>query len=844
MTIMSIRKPTLISNDFGNTPISAKISYSDSITSAFNQIVDDVLSSCSNVKICTWGDTSSDNDGGKFVSSFVVNKIKRSIYDQLSTGGKIDNEQLYLISEDEDRIIDKVKDPTEPNHAANKNYVDTVSGMISSTASSELSDVKTELTALIDETKSELTAVDDSLRNDINFISGDISGRINSELTNITSNINTVSSNLHNEITSTETELNNKLTTETEERKSGDEALGQKIDNKVQIATWGDSALTDPSLLSVDVLKINKIKRNVYDELSTTGKLNSSELYLIEEIGPRRITNVDTPVDNTDATNKKYVDDLISTTKENINNLVDGISSDIMDDVLSVDIKLDDEITARTEQYTNLNNAITAEITNRENALTALESKLENAISAGDESLETLVSSVSSDIMESVSESVSTINDSISAEENARTVKDTELENTITSNYNTLTGQISSEKNARETADNEINTKISTINQNLGTETSKREESDTALSNLISAKIQMKTWENADTEPTALSINTFTVHKLSRDVYNALSAKSGITDTDLYLINETSPRIISLVETPEISTDAANKMYVDDISADIMSALGTEIGEVTNSIGEINSKVEELQNKDTEIEGKVTANTGNINTITTNLDTVTGNVGTISTKLDNLSTKVDDIRTDLDNEVSTRESICEELSTELTDKVIIRTWSNSTQHTDAPLSSFIINKINRTDYDALSAHNETELYLIEENGSRVITNVANPSNDTDAANKVYVDTTVNTVSSAINSAVSDINNTLTAKDTELNNAITAETKARTDAISGLDTKFTNDITALTSKLTNIKTNLSTTISSLSDIQPDAPISNVVSTVNTILSSLKQMINDL
>lgn len=840
MTIMSIRKPTLSTNDFGNTPISAKISYSDTISSAFNQIVDDVLSSCSNVKICTWGDTSSDNDGGKFVSSFVVNKIKRSVYDQLSNGGEIDNDQLYLISEDGDRIIDKVADPTEPNHAANRNYVDTVSAKISSTIDENLSDTVSSLETLIDTTKNELTAVDDSLRKGIDFISGEISGRIDPELTDIISSINTVSSNLYNEITSTISDLTEQLTAETEARKSGDEALGQKIDNKVQIATWGDSATTDPSLLSIDVLKINKIKRNVYDELSTTGKLNSSELYLIEEIGPRRITNVDTPVDNTDATNKKYVDDLISTTKENINNLVDGISSDIMDNVLSVNAKLDDEITARTEQYTNLNNAITAEITNRENALTALESKLTNAISAGDKSLETLVSNVSSDIMESVSESVSTINDSISAEESARTVKDTELETAITNNYNTLTGQISSEKNARETADNEINTKISTITQNLGTETSKREESDTALSNLISAKIQMKTWENADTEPTALSINTFTVHKLSRDVYNALSAKSGITDTDLYLINETSPRIISLVETPEIGTDAANKMYVDDISADIMSALGTEIGEVTKSIGETNSKVEELQNKDTEIEGKVTANAGNIgtlstkvNTISTNLGTVTGNVGTISTKLDNLSTKVDDIRTDLDNEVSTRESICGELSTELTDKVVIRTWSNSTQHTDAPIGSFIINKINRTDYDALSAHNETEIYLIEENDPRVINNVAEPVEDTDAANKVYVDTTI-----------SDINNTLTAKDTELTNAIGAETEARTEAISGLDTKFTNGISTITNKLSSIKTELSATISPLSDIQPDAPISNVVSTVNTILSSLKQMIRDL
>ena len=215
MTIMSIRKPTLSTNDFGNTPISAKISYSDTISSAFNQIVDDVLSSCSNVKICTWGDTSSVNDGGKFISSFVVNKIKRSIYDQLSTGGKIDNDQLYLISEDGDRIIDKVADPTEPNHAANRNYVDTVSAKISSTIDENLSDTVSSLETLIDTTKNELTAVDDSLRKGIDFISGDISGRINPELTN-----------LHNEITSTNSDLTDQLTAETEARKSGDEALG------------------------------------------------------------------------------------------------------------------------------------------------------------------------------------------------------------------------------------------------------------------------------------------------------------------------------------------------------------------------------------------------------------------------------------------------------------------------------------------------------------------------------------------------------------------------------------------------------------------------------------------
>lgn len=793
MTIMSIRKPTLISNDFGNTPISAKISYSDSITSAFNQVVDDVLSSCSNVKICTWGDTSSDNDGGKFISSFVVNKIKRSIYDQLSTGGKIDNEQLYLISEDGDRIIDKVKDPTEPNHAANKNYVDTVSTMISSTASSELGNVKTELTALIDTTRSELTAVDDSLRKDISFISGDISGRINSELTTITSNINTVSSNLHNEITATKEELNtaleskakeldNKITSEVDTRTKNDEFLSSQISSKVKIATWGSSASSEPTLSSIETFTVHKLTRSVYDDLSGQSKIVSTDLYLIEEDNDRQIDKVADPTNDNHAANKHYVDSKVS----------------------------------------ELNDTHTEDI----------------------EKLNTLISDVSSDITESVSKSVKAINDDISAEETARIEKDKALENSITSNYNSLTTQIGLEESAREAADNALDTKISTINESLTSEIATRTSADTALSNLISGKIQMKTWENADTDPTALSIDIFTIHKLSRDVYNTLSTKSLIKDSDLYLINETSARVLPLVAEPEISTDAANKMYVDEMSADIMSELGTEIENVTNSIGEINSKVEELQNKDTEIEGKVTANTGNISTITTNLDTVTGNVGTISTKLDNLSIKVDDIRTDLDNEVSTRESICGELSTELTDKVIMRTWSNSTQHTDAPLSSFIINKINRTDYDSLSAHSETELYLIEENGSRVITNVANPNNDTDAANKVYVDTVVNTVSSAINSDVSDINNTLTAKDTELNNAITAETKARTDAISGLDTKFTNDITALTSKLATIKTNLSTTISPLSDIQPDAPLSDVVSTVNTILSSLKQMIIDL
>lgn len=72
-------------------------------------------------------------------------------------------------------------------------------------------------------------------------------------------------------------------------------------------------------------LKINKLTKSIYDQLSSSGSLASDQIYLVEEefadLNGQQIKNVAEPTLSDDAATKGYVDQAI----ESVMNLLSGI---------------------------------------------------------------------------------------------------------------------------------------------------------------------------------------------------------------------------------------------------------------------------------------------------------------------------------------------------------------------------------------------------------------------------------------------------------------------------------------------------------------------------------------
>lgn len=63
-------------------------------------------------------------------------------------------------------------------------------------------------------------------------------------------------------------------------------------------------------------LVINRLSREVYDQLSAAGEIDPDQLYLVDDdkydMFGKRVVNVATPTELSDATNKEYVDDKVA----------------------------------------------------------------------------------------------------------------------------------------------------------------------------------------------------------------------------------------------------------------------------------------------------------------------------------------------------------------------------------------------------------------------------------------------------------------------------------------------------------------------------------------------------
>ena len=89
-------------------------------------------------------------------------------------------------------------------------------------------------------------------------------------------------------------------------------------------------------------LKINRLKRETYESMKSSGQINDDEIYLVKEDSVNaegeRVVNVKDPVDDTDAANKKYVDFKVNQNTIKIDNEITRSSE--LDELLKGNIEL------------------------------------------------------------------------------------------------------------------------------------------------------------------------------------------------------------------------------------------------------------------------------------------------------------------------------------------------------------------------------------------------------------------------------------------------------------------------------------------------------------------------
>ena len=147
--------------------------------------------------------------------------------------------------------------------------------------------------------------------------------------------------------------LNDALSAEVATRKASDTkftdditGLSSAIDNKISVGSYDG---TDYSFTQSD-LSIVQIDADTYHKMVADGETDDNVVYVVSSdyvnAYDNLVKNVKTPENDTDAANKKYVDDTVKTAAETIKSTslsgitVNGIAATVADNVATLQIDL------------------------------------------------------------------------------------------------------------------------------------------------------------------------------------------------------------------------------------------------------------------------------------------------------------------------------------------------------------------------------------------------------------------------------------------------------------------------------------------------------------------------
>ena len=302
------------------------------------------------------------------------------------------------------------------------------------------------------------------------------------------------------------------------------------------------------------------------------------------------------------------------------------------------------------------------------------------------------------------------------------------------------------------------------ITNNLNTEIADRKTNDSN----ISAKVDNKLFIDG------VSADTLSAIHISQDDFYQKVLNNEILSNELYVVSgdyiNAYDQQIKNLKAPTDNSDATTKQYVDTISNALSNEISTNVNTLTTSLSTISSN----------LCSEITASNSNISTLSTE-------VSTISTNLSNALTA----------EIADRKTNDANISTKVDNKLFIDGVSAES------LSAFHISQdeYHQKVIDGKILSNE--LYIVSSDYTNMydeqIKNLAEPTDNSDATTKQYVDTLTNNISGSVDTLsdtlISNINTVSTYLHDELKDLSTA-ISGKIYIVDANDTSATSSVNSL------------------------------------------------
>lgn len=298
----------------------------------------------------------------------------------------IKNTDTYIFTSETNKIstltIDKgylYNSPTESNNLVNKSYVDTKDNEIKNSLNSNVStlnenieNAKTELNGNIDSAKTELNGNIENAKTELN---GNISTAINGintislstgTLENVQNTTNSLTNKnyVDNQISKAKLELNNSIKTASNDTKA---ELNQNITDAINNIKIDNVNLTTGTISTDPTNETDITNKKYVDNVKTTLNNNISEaISKIDRVNLTTGTISTNPTNDTDITNKKYVDDSFNSLRSygdsnyikydyGSSNLIKSSSDSVQTiNTLNIDNLTSENLTSTTSTINNL----------------------------------------------------------------------------------------------------------------------------------------------------------------------------------------------------------------------------------------------------------------------------------------------------------------------------------------------------------------------------------------------------------------------------------------------------------------------------------------------------------